>query len=155
MDSVHQPSAFFFLPHRCHFFCNTIPLFPFKYLFSPLFSLYIFFFSHIIEDFLSSPSFSVPSLCQSFSPLAVLFLRRTFLLASSSVAVELVLCLCTCVCVSVSECMHATLQGPNRSKTGLYIWRMLCALATFSLCSGLLCLGLITLSHRYTNSQTY
>lgn len=50
-------------------------------------------------------------------------------------------CVFFCACVS---CEHTILQGPKRSKTALYIWRTVCALATSSLCSGLVCLGLIT-----------
>ncbi len=96
-DSVHQPSAFLSFSLLPFFSLATIPLFLFKSLFSPLFSLlhiYSSALSHIIEY---DPSFSLPSLSVIFFS-ACLSVRRTFLLASSSVDCSLNL-LSPSVCV--------------------------------------------------------
>lgn len=138
-DSVHQPSAFLsfsLLP----FFPTAIPLFLFKTLFPvPTLVIYSYSLSHIIQynSLSNNLSFSLPSLFHS-SLLCLPICQENI---SPGLFLSSLLSPLECVCA----CMCATLQGPNGSKPGLYIWRTLCALATSSLCSGLFCLGLITL----------
>lgn len=149
--SISHLSSFFLSlaissPSSHHFASST--------LFSPVFLIYMYtLLLSFIVDF-------IPFLIIHWSPyplyvspfLLCLPVKIIFLLAYPSVHPSLnsfPLCMCMCV--------DATLQGSNRSKTALYIWRTLCALATSSLCFGLLCLGLITLLctdtqiHRHTD----
>lgn len=166
--SLHFPASI------CHLLSSLFfPQLPFLISASSLFPFYVFFHFQSLGLCSLTVYIYLPSLlryvCLSL-PLFNLPMSIIFSLVSSSrgyLPTGLHFCssrICSlplyfCVYVYAQWCMHATQLRPNRSNTGLYIWRILCGLASSSLCSGPLCLGLITLfgtdrqTHRHTDGD--